>query len=121
MINCVMNTGGPFSGTLADILYATAKKMMLAHKKSQKFKCDDGFGVIGTAWEYGTMGTITGIQFKAEVETPKGESVIVFIVQSAYVDDDYDNPWVRAKDDEALARIVAQDAMDERPSRRKLH
>lgn len=116
MIYCVMNTGGAISTNTSTLLFNTAKKLASRGGKSQKFADEHCFGVLSTQYKHSSMGTISGVEFKAELVVKGKESVVTFIVQGNWMDQ-YPEGWLGFKDQAALNRYVAETSVDEKPPR----
>jgi hypothetical protein len=81
-INCLLNSNGkPLSEEVCDKLLRKAREMARDNKKRLKLKGPPCEGIIYTQWKTGSMGTISGVQFTAEVVTDNGETTITFIVR----------------------------------------
>ncbi len=87
MFNCLMNTNGrPLSEEVRDVLLAKARQMALDRKKRLNIKSPVCEGVVYTQWKYGSMGTISGVEFTAEIVTNTGETMVTFLVRNFDLD-----------------------------------
>ncbi len=112
-----MNTGGAIPVEVSDLLFRTAQDMARRGKAKVKIKNDHCMGVLSTRWKYSSMGSVSGVEFTAEVLVGGKESTISFIVQGNWLDIPEGAVWGRFKDLEAVERFAAQAAMHEKPSR----
>lgn len=115
MLYCLMNTGLPLTSAVSNLLLATAKEMALGKKSRAKFKSSECAGVLSTKWEHGSMGTISGIEFKAEMAFAKKDTVVTFLVRSFDFElEDLPEQWgVRRLED--IEQMVAR---EEKPQAR---
>ena len=116
MFYCLMNTGGAISSRAASLLFETAKNMARATRKSAKFANDECFGVLTTKYNHNSIGTISGVEFRAELVTMGKESVVTFIVQGNWIDQEPGN-WLGFEDEDAINSYAAEHGAQEKPSR----
>ncbi len=119
MIYCLMNTGKPLSNGVGNLLFAKAKEMVREKKKSLKFKSEECVGVLTTKWEHGSMGTISGLEFKAEMAIASGDTTVTFLVRSFDFDPE-ESEWGFGPLED-LEQIVAREERPRGTPRSKLN
>jgi hypothetical protein len=88
MINCLINSNGkPLTDDTRNLLWRKAQEMARAKQNRMKVKTDFCAGVITTDWEHGSMGSITGLKFQADVVVETGETTITYLVRSFELED----------------------------------
>lgn len=97
--NCLMSQGGPLDDEVRNELINTARALMRGNNKKVRLtKGEHGFsGFLSTDYKLGTMGQISGFEFKAEFCHEGTEHVVSFLVKptkKAY--DMHGTKWVRA-------------------------
>ena len=96
MFCCLMRTGARLSDSALEALYQAALRMARRGDENGRIVHDDVCGTLETDYEAVTLGTFSGYQFLAEVQTPKGKKAeVAFIVQSADLEDNGDHCWLR--------------------------
>ena len=77
-------------------------------------------GTLTTKWAHGSMGTISGVEFKADVSTRHGDASVTFIVRSLELEDDADMEWLPLEP-ENIPHLEQLEAQHERPHRSRLN
>ena len=93
MINVLMNSGRPISTATADLLYSTAKVMFRKGRKSTKFNNDECAGILRCSGKHGSIGSVSGLEFKAEMLLRGKETVVTFIVGHNWLEDHDVDGW----------------------------
>ncbi|HVV15047.1 MAG TPA: hypothetical protein VHD55_01440 [Candidatus Paceibacterota bacterium] len=109
-----MVRGTGITNSMSSLLYRTAMQMVQEKKSSKKFKGGDCQGVLSTEWKYAGMGTISGLQFSAKVESAAGTTEVTFIIRSLDLDEPDDDSWEAVPDQETFDRYAVADALEER-------
>jgi|GEM_PF-3881404 len=115
--NCLMNSNGrPISTLVANTLMEKAVEMAHHRKTHLKLEGDVCTGILATEWKRGSMGTLYGVEFTAEVVTDSGETKITFLMNDFEIDPD--GNWGLGSL-ETLEQIVAAKERAQKPSRRQ--
>lgn len=78
---CLMNMSRPVASEIVDELYRKALEM--AKTKRRRLRLTGACqGVLRTEWKSSILGSLSGIEFTAEVVDNKGDLTVTFIVQS---------------------------------------
>ncbi|HEV7449473.1 MAG TPA: hypothetical protein VGP13_02965 [Candidatus Paceibacterota bacterium] len=88
MIEFLMNAGHPLPDGVMHALYNAAKDMAKSRKCRRTLNEPGYSGVVTTSWKTGSMGSISGVEFRAEMDTPFGENIVTFIVRSYELEDE---------------------------------
>ena len=87
-IYCLMVSGVPFNKIVTDTLVTTARDMLRCGAERRAVRAADIEGVIETRFKTAVLGSLTGIVFRAEIETDEGKTRTRFIVDSADISDE---------------------------------
>jgi hypothetical protein len=80
-IYCLIFTGTSLSDAACDALFQAACDCIIDEKHEKKIYNDDVEGIVYTDFDFGAMGSIRGVVFKGEIETPQGSTKVKYIVQ----------------------------------------
>ena len=97
-IYCLMYTGMALNDEIRTLLLEKAIKMALDGEKKLKVKSYYCEGIISTQWARKCIGSASGVEFYAEIETDRGSTKVSYIVQTKNFNTD-DGEWVRMKYD----------------------
>ncbi len=79
---CCLAVKGPgLTDTGREILVKTASEMFFSEENKRKFREDAAEGVLEADFEVGVMVFLTGIIFRATIETDRGKSKVNFLLQ----------------------------------------
>lgn len=81
-IFCLMVSGKPLTFEISDVLLKIACQMVKKTKDRQTVKLDQIEGLIFTDFRRATLGSISGIVFRAEISTEAGDTCVSYIVRT---------------------------------------
>ena len=78
---CLFKSGVPLSPIALDVLFAAARQMVESRMDHLKVVNDDCQGFVETSWGEANLGCITGVIFRADISTMKGNTLVTYLVR----------------------------------------
>lgn len=85
-VYCFMVTWTITSDDVRDLLFVTAYHMIKSHARKRKVRSEECEGVVTTAFQHVSLAGISGIRFRAELETETGKLVVTYLVRNRDLD-----------------------------------
>ena len=80
-IHCLMTAGVSLSRRMADVLFDTACLMLKEGKERKNIKDPEIEGEVRTHFDQQVLGSISGVEFRATVETNLGTGDVKYLVR----------------------------------------
>lgn len=94
-IYCLLLTGVYLTDDALDILYDVARDMLRDREDRVAFEAPSCEGVVTTAWDRASLGTLSGVRFTAEVALSRGTATVEYFLRENAPERDEDTAWYR--------------------------